>query len=141
MQKINARGIRLASAIAIALLFIRCGGPQGIHQPPPPPLVLNTLIPNYVVAGTVNTSIVASGTGLTSSSVVEWNGTPLPTVFGTTEILTIQISSALIARPGTVRVAVKDSSLDTTSKPLPFGIASAAATTAQVVGLVTVAPH
>ena len=140
MQKINARGIRLASAIAIALLFIRCGGPQGIHQPPPPPLVLNTLIPDYVVAGTANTSIVASGTGFTSSSVVEWNGTPLPTVFGTTEILTIQISSALIARPGTVRVAVKDSSLDTTSKPLPFGIASAAATTAGVVGLVTVAP-
>src|SRR2546423_5786626 len=140
MERMNSRSIRVASAVAIALFLIRCGGPQGIHQPPPPPLVLTALIPNYVVAGTADTTIVASGTGFTSSSVVEWNGTPLPTVFGTTEILTIQISSALIARPGTVRVAVKDSSLDTTSKPLPFGIASAAATTAGVVGLVTVAP-
>src|SRR5256885_9730006 len=126
MERMNSRSIRVASAVAIALFLIRCGGPQGVHQPPPPPLVLTALIPNYVVAGTADTTIVASGTGFTSSSVVEWNGTPLPTVFRTTQILTLQISSALIARPGTVRLTVKDNSLNTTSKPLPFGIASAA---------------
>jgi len=84
--------------------------------------------------------MVANGSGFTSSSIVEWNGTPLPTTFNTTEILTVQISSVLIAKPGTAQVTVNDSSANVASKALPFGIASPAAGTAGVVGLVTIAP-
>ena len=100
---------------------------------------MSTLVPSYVVAGTADISFFANGSGFSSSSIVEWNGTPLPTAFNTTEILTVQISSALIAKPGTAQITVKDSSANATSKPLQFGIASPAAATAGVIGLITIA--
>lgn len=127
------------------LLFLSaCGGGGGVHQPPPPPpppsITLTTLVPSYTVAGTGDNTVYVNGNGFTTSSVVQWNGAALPTTFGTSQIVSASISSSLITLPGTTNITVKDSSSGATSNSLPFGIASAAATTAGVIAMITVAP-
>ena len=95
---------------------------------------------NWVVAGVGGFSLLTNGTGFTSTSVVEWNGSPLPTQFGTSINLAATVSSTLVATPGTVSITIYDSSTGTSSGSLSFGIASAAAATAGVVQMITVAP-
>src|SRR5258708_991401 len=127
------------------LLFLSaCGGGGGVHRPPPPPpppsITLTTLVPGYTVAGTGDNTVYVNGNGFTTSSVVQWNGAALPTTFGTSQIVSASISSSLITLPGTTNITVKDSSSGATSNSLPVGIAAAAATTAGVVAMITVAP-
>ncbi len=132
-QKV-ACGMLLATGL---LLLTGCGGGSGGTQPPPPTITLTTLVPDHVNAGAGGTTLFADGGGFTSSSVVQWNGTPLPTTFGSDKILTASISSALVAQPGSAKITVQDGSAS--SKALVFGIASPAAATAGVIGLITLA--
>jgi hypothetical protein len=124
--------------IACLLLLNACGGGGGVHPPPPPSITLTSLVPNYAVAGSGNTSVFVNGSGFTASSVVQWNGNPLPTTFGTNQILSASIGNSLIAQPGAAQIAVKDGSA--ISNALTFGVASPAAATAGVVSMITVAP-
>lgn len=125
-----------------------CGGNSGVTSgsAPPPPTITLTLVGPYnatlggaswVVAGVPTFTLVATGTGFTSSSVIQWNGSPLTTQFGSSTGLAASVSSNLVATPGTAAITVTDSG--TTSNSLPFGIASPAAATAGVVAMVTVA--
>jgi trimeric autotransporter adhesin len=114
--------------------------------PPPPTLTLTQVGPyqatlsgiNWVVAGVPGFTLLATGTGFTSASVIQWNGSALATQFGSSTGLAAQVTSAMVATPGTIAITVKDSG--TTSNSLPFGIASPAAATAGVVALITAAP-
>jgi Tol biopolymer transport system component len=133
-----------ASFWAIGLVFLTaCGGGNGnsSHPPPPPNITLSALVPNYVVAGTGSTTLFVNGGGFTESSVIEWNGSPLTTTFGTNAILSASISRAQISTPGAVQITVADNSTGFKStNSLIFGIASLAAASAGVVAMVTVAP-
>jgi len=82
--------------------------------------------------------LLATGTGFTSASVIQWNGNALATQFGSSTGLAAQVTSTMVTAPGTAAITVKDSG--TTSNSLPFGIASPAAATAGVIALVTAAP-
>lgn len=93
-----------------------------------------------MVAGVPGFTLLASGTGFTATSVIEWNGNPLTTLFGTSTDINAQISAAMVAAPGTVSITVYDTASGATSNTLPFGIASPAAATAGVVQMITVAP-
>ncbi|MGH7743986.1 MAG: hypothetical protein ACREQ5_04100 [Candidatus Dormibacteria bacterium] len=93
----------------------------------------------YAIAGQGEFQLLANGTGLTASSVLEWNGSPLPTTFGDSTDLAATVSSTLIAQPGTATITISDSGA--TSNAVPFGIASSASATAGVVSLVTAAPN
>ncbi len=141
MRWLGGSFAKAAAALVVAvaaLVTTECGG--GVGPPPPPGSpVLNVLVPNYAVAGTGSTSIFVNGTGFTNSSVVQWNGTPLPTTFGTNQILSASISSSLLALPGAAAITVEDGSSGATSNSLSFGIASPAAATAGVVAMITVA--
>ena len=72
--------------------------------------------------------------------MIQWNGTPLTTQFGTATDISAPVSAAMIAQPGTVSITVHDTASGTTTAALPFGIASPAAATAGVVAPITVAP-
>jgi trimeric autotransporter adhesin len=134
------------------LLIVACGGTAGTGTsppPPPPPEITLTSIGPYnatlqgntwVVAGIAGFTLLATGTGFTQSSVVEWNGTALPTQYGTSTGLAATVSSAFVAVPGTANIAVYDPASGAISNSLPFGIASPAAATAGVVQMITVAP-
>ena len=122
----------------VLLLFLSaCGG--GAGSQPPPVLTLTTLVPDYTVAGTGSMTVVVNGSGFATSSVVLWNGSPVPTTFGTKAILTASISSSLISTPGTASITVSDPSSGAMSNAEPFGIASPAAVTAGVIQLITIA--
>ncbi len=132
-------GVSSLLAVILAVGMWGCGGGQNNSPPPPPKITVGVLVPNYTVAGTGTLSFFVNGSGFTPSSVVQWNGTPIPTSYGTTEILTASISASLLALPGTANITVKDPSSGALSNAEPFGIASPAAATAGVIQLITIA--
>ena len=140
----------LGSALGGVILYVSaCGGSGsggGGTTPPPPAITLTLVGPynaamsgqNWVVAGIPGFTLLATGTGFTSSSVIQWNGSAMATQFGSSTGLAAQVTSAMVASPGTASITVKDSG--STSNFLPFGIASPAAATAGVIAMITVAP-
>ncbi len=94
----------------------------------------------WVVAGDPGFTLLVSGTGFTTSSVIQWNGTGLATQLGSSTDMDANVTAAMIAQPGTISISVHDTSSGYTTAALPFGIASPFAATAGVVALVTVAP-
>ena len=93
-------GVSSLLAVILAVGMWGCGGGQNNSPPPPPKITVGVLVPNYTVAGKGTLSFFVNGSGFTPSSVVQWNGTPIPTSYGTTEILTASISASLLALPG-----------------------------------------
>src|SRR6266851_3352440 len=75
-------------------------------QSNPVPFLNQTLVPSSTAPGGPNLKLTASGTGVTSASVVNWNGTPLQTTFVTDTQLTAIIPSADIASSGTASITV-----------------------------------
>jgi Tol biopolymer transport system component len=144
-----------AILISITLTFFcACNGGGGSSQtqpPPTPPITINSVAPWYgvgnaltsvqfAIAGQGSFQLLANGTGFTPSTVLEWNGAVLPTQFGDSTDLAANVSSSLIAKPGTVSITAKDTATGAVSNTVPFGIASPAALTAGAVQLVTAAP-
>lgn len=122
----------------------------GGSPPPPPPNIAITglsafyagnhsLGGPYAIAGQDAFQLLVSGTGFTSSSVVEWNGNPLTTQGGSDGIdLAASVPSSLIAAPGKAIVTVMNAGV--TSPAVEFQIASPATLTAGAVALITAAP-
>jgi pseudomonalisin len=88
-----------------------------------PGIVLTSLVPSSAVAGTGILQLTVNGTGFTTGSIVQWNGSALPTTFVSSTQLTASVSSNLIASPGTAAVTVSDNG--TISSSLPFTINAA----------------
>jgi hypothetical protein len=78
----------------------------------------------YAFAGQGSFLLLINGRGFTPTSVVEWNGSPLPTHFGATTDIAADVSSTLIAIPGKATVRVRDGAA--VSSSLPFALVSAA---------------
>ena len=145
-------GKSLRSLLLICFLTYAggCNGGGGSNNPPPPPsLTIKSVAANYgagspltglpyAVAGQGSFTVLANGTGFTTSSVLEWNGSPLTTTFADKTDLAASVSSAMIAAPGAATITVRDGAA--TSNAVSFGIASPAAATSGVVALVTEAP-
>lgn len=140
----------LATGFLACLILGGCGGgttgpPDG--PPPPPPNITiksvcafyqgNASAPCYAIAGQGAFQLLLNGTGFTSSSVVEWNGNPLPTTFGDSTDLVGAVSRGLIGAPGKATITVTDSGA--TSNALELQIASSATLTAGVIQLVSAA--
>ncbi|HUQ93551.1 MAG TPA: putative Ig domain-containing protein, partial [Bryobacteraceae bacterium] len=70
----------------------------------PQPLITG-LTPSTAIAGTPGFSLVVSGTGFLSTSVVRWNGSPVPTTFAAGQLTAI-IDTALIASAGSASITV-----------------------------------
>jgi len=136
--------------IPIFLIASGCGGGQSTSLPPPPQITLNRMAAyysassplnlNYAIAGEGAFTLLASGSGFTPSSAIDWNGTALPTTFGDSTDLAGAVSASLIAAPGTAKITVRDAASGASSNAVQLDIASPAAATAGVIALITVAP-
>lgn len=147
----SLRSLLLACSL-FSLAACNGGGGSGGSQPPPPPaMTLQGVTPNYgsgsplagidfAIAGQAGFQLLAGGSGFTPSTVLEWNGSALPTNYGDSQNLNTNISSSLIAKPGSVTIVAEDTSTGATSNPVTFGIASPATLTAGVVQLVSATP-
>ena len=139
----------MKSLLLVCLLAYAGGCSGGDSKGPPPPLTLTiktvgafygatpSLNLPYAIAGQGSFQLLVNGTGFSSSSVVQWDGSPLPTQFGDSTDLAASASSSLIAAPGKATLTVTDSGI--TSNAVVFPIASPATLTAGVVQLVSVA--
>ncbi len=144
--------VRFLGFVACALtgfVFNGCADKGGGGSPPPPPTISiksisvfysgnSFLSGTFAIAGQGPFSLLVSGTGFTSASVVNWNGNALPTQFGDSSDLAASVSSSLIASPGKATITVTDSG-GASSNSLILPIASPATATAGVVALITAA--
>src|SRR5579864_9525306 len=74
-----------------------------------------SLSPNSISAGQPQFNLTVSGFSFTPASLVEWDNTPLITIFQGVNTLTAQVPAALIQNPGAARRLHSSS----TSIPLP----------------------
>lgn len=141
---------RLANTMMVAagLLSGCTGGSGGGGNPPPPTVTIKSISTFYAnntplslafaIAGQAGFTLLVNGTGFTNSAVVEWNGNPLPTMFGDSTDLAATVSDSLIAQPGKATITVSESGAK--SNTVVLSIASPAAATAGVIALISVAP-
>ena len=73
---------------------------------PNPTPVLNTIGPSAASAGGAAFTLTATGTGFLATSVIDWNGSALPTTVVSGQQLTAQVPVSAITQPGDVEVAV-----------------------------------
>jgi hypothetical protein len=81
-------------------------GAIALAQTNPVPFVSQPLVPATVKPGSGAFSLVVNGTGFTSSSIVNWNGTTRVTEFISSSSLKALINAADVAKPGTASVTV-----------------------------------
>src|SRR5580658_976048 len=112
-------GLRLLRSVAAllgAFAFLVTGSAIYAQTRNPVPRIANPLVPTYAAPGAGNTTLTVNGTGFVSTSVVNWNGTPLTTVFVSGDQLTATIPAANLASAGTGVVTI--------TTPQTSGIAS-----------------
>ena len=97
------------------------------------PLAISQLAPSSAAAGTAGLVLWVYGSGLLSSSVVEWGGSPLPTTFVSGTVLTADVPSSSLAAPGTASVTVSNAaSGGGVSNALTFTVTSTTPTLASL---------
>jgi sugar lactone lactonase YvrE len=88
----------------------------------PPAVTLNAIAPTAVAVGSSDTTINATGANFSSSSIVDFNGTPLATTFVGATQLTAVVPAAQLATAGNANVTVADAVSASTSLPQSFAI-------------------
>ena len=73
------------------------------------PGVLLSFSPNSAVVGASTFTLKINGTGLSQSSVILWNGSPIPTTFVNPGQVTATVNAALLGAPGASTVSVEGS--------------------------------
>lgn len=98
---VNSSAAALAAFQAqVASAQYAAGMPQALPQP-----TLTSVSPNSVPVGTGPT-LTATGTGFEGNSVINWNGAPLTTTYGSGTTLTAPLPASNTAAPGTGSVTV-----------------------------------
>jgi outer membrane protein assembly factor BamB len=125
----NARARAFVSSMLFVLVAAGCGGGSGGGSSggstPPPAVTLTTLSPSSASAGSAAFDITATGSGFTSSSAVQWNGTALTTNYVSATSLTATVPASDLTTAGTVSVTVSDaSSGGASSAVVPFTIST-----------------
>jgi uncharacterized protein (TIGR03437 family) len=72
------------------------------------PLAISSLSPASTTAGVPAFTLLVSGTGFVPGSVVQWNGSTLPTTYTSGTQLSASVSASLVAAPGTAGVTVNN---------------------------------
>ena len=138
------RRIFILSWAFSSMLATGCGSGTGSGggTPPPPPAspTISSPSPYYAVAGSAGFPMQIVGYNFTTTCVVEWNGTALPTSFQSDQFLNIQIPASLVAMPGSAKITVNDTSSGLSSSAAIFPLLAPAARTAGVVQLISIAP-
>ena len=103
------RVARLAGACgALALLALASCGDDDGNRPANPAPVVASMTPLTTPAAGDAFVVTINGSGFTRSSVVQWDGTGLPTTFVSATQLTATVSATDIATPGRVAVNVRN---------------------------------
>jgi hypothetical protein len=88
----------------------------------PPPPTITGFSPSSATAGESSFTLTVAGSGFASGAVVDWNGSALPTTFGSATQLTASVAASLIASAGTATITVVSGGV--VSKAASFVIAA-----------------
>lgn len=97
----------------------------------PVPFLNQTLVPTSIAPVSSTFSLNVSGAGFTPGATIDWNGTPLTTIYVDREHLSAIVPAADVATPGTASVTVVNPSLgggSSTSAYFQIGAPEAATT-------------
>jgi hypothetical protein len=123
----DANGVT-ASSSAVTIQVI--ASTSGVSVPP----VITGLSPSSTLAGGGTFTLIVTGTGFNSNSIINWDGQALPTSYVSSAQLTAQVSSTFIGQPGSPPITVTNPSLSSgTSAALSFTITAPAAPPAPVI--------
>jgi len=117
---------------ALGFLTAACGGGGGSSSTPvpAPTVVLTSLVPATAVAGSADLIVTATGSGYTTTSVLNWNGVALTSHYVSATSLTASVPASDLVSPGTASVTVTDpASGDAGSSVVKFTITDQAAPT------------
>jgi Tol biopolymer transport system component len=117
MGLMRSRWPACLSLVLMALLLGSCNSSTTFNATP----VIAIIFPDEIVAGSGSFTLALNGSGFITTSVVNWNGSPLKTTFSTvTNQLTVTIAASLVVTPGTALLTI--------TNPAPGGGTSAATT-------------
>ncbi len=102
--------------------FTFVAGTLTLKAPASTAVSLTSIAPTLSAAGSGSTTITATGTNFTPTSMVTFNGTRLATRFVSATQLTAVVPAALLATAGTSSIEVTDSSSASVSLPQTFTI-------------------
>ncbi len=119
-----------ALAVALAAIFAAAGcNDYGNTFQVPTGASITSLSPSNMPAGSPQFTLTVNGGGFVAKTVVQWNGTTIPTQVqtdssGTVLGITATVSAALITKPGTIFVNTlspfSGAGMNGLSNPLPF---------------------
>ena len=117
---------RVIALLSLTVLLGACGGGggggSGRGNPPPTPVTVTSLAPAGVNAGAPATILTVTGSGFVTSSVVQWNGTPLSTSYVSPTSLTANVPAADLTSPSSVSVTVTNGAGAANSAAVSFTI-------------------
>ena len=97
---------RVIALTVLAASILVSSTPYANASNNPVPLVNQPLVPSTAEPGSHGLTITVNGTGFVSNSVVNWNGTPLSTLFVNFGQLLATVPDADVASAGTASVTV-----------------------------------
>jgi hypothetical protein len=97
---------RFFTFIVFAVLGVLPGALLEAQSVNPVPFVNQPLVPSSVTPGSPELALTVNGTGFISTSVVNWNGTPLATAFVNAHQLVADVPSSAVASASTSSVTV-----------------------------------
>jgi hypothetical protein len=89
-----------------AAFFLIFAATLALGQSNPQPLIYTSLSPVSTAPGGAAFTLTVTGVGFVSGSVVQWNGSALPTTFVSSSSLQAAVSAADIAQAGTALISV-----------------------------------
>ncbi|HXS21721.1 MAG TPA: PQQ-binding-like beta-propeller repeat protein [Steroidobacteraceae bacterium] len=108
--QVSASGIATAGSVPVYVYDPQAGNSNTVSfTVQPAALGLVSVFPTSVTAGDPAFMLTVFGNDFTGSSVVQWNGTALPTTLVSNYELTAQVTAAEVATAGTVPITVQDS--------------------------------
>jgi hypothetical protein len=96
-------------SVGLAVLSLLIAAPL-FAQSNPVPLVNQPLVPTSIAPGGSAFTLTLNGTGFVSGSIVNWNGSPRASSYGSASQLTATILASDIATPSTASVTVTNPS-------------------------------
>jgi outer membrane protein assembly factor BamB len=74
---------------------------------------ITSVQPDQAFTGQSGFTLTVTGTGFTQQSVIEWNGSPMPTTYVSATALTTTVPASDLAQPDTIQITVSNQAANT----------------------------
>jgi FG-GAP-like repeat/Abnormal spindle-like microcephaly-assoc'd, ASPM-SPD-2-Hydin len=93
-------------SVGLVSILMLLGIVAASAQTNPVPFIDQPLVPTAAAPGTPGFTLMISGSNFVSGSVVDWNGVPLPTTFGSRTQVVATVAASDVASAGTAFITV-----------------------------------